>query len=570
MNAKSITYAYPAHITQQTPSGKPLIFFAAPATQIDQWVGVPQRSRLDDEETIGFQRQENKARIRELSSFYHDERNIVQNPLLAAPQSATSVTFKTLDGNPDFGTIEIVSEDFSDTSLLELMTQVVAGLESRVSDLKDAPLDQERLSSIMDRGRKEHGLDVVVDEDDEDEDGAEENGGNGDDADAASVLLTDETHLIDFYTELKGRIKVLEALDPDVKPQRILGFDRNAMISYLKPIMLVDGQHRLKGAVLAAETFAEGGEGEAFLLEAAENGKDPAEAKAEFIAQHARRLPVSLLLDPSPSEHVFQFVVVNQKATPMGKALLGTIVSTSLSKDELDPVAQRLKDAGIKLDDSQAIAYLTRADESPFKNFVQTGITGAAGDRTTSLQWPVLKGLVGVFRELSGGKIYGQKTDWARVWGKNHLDDSAFVASFDTHEEKLAEWARPDGPWREVFIRFYSNIREKFGADDPEASNAWGTTRSNLYNKVSLTILAADYFEFLRMQKKTLHTVVDVDSTMEDWLEGVNPAYFNRNWKVEKKDTPLIRRTWARLWNEYRKNPESLPKEGEFNPTTGA
>ncbi|MFD3618768.1 hypothetical protein ACFWWT_26705 [Streptomyces sp. NPDC058676] len=570
MNAKSITYTYPAHITQQTPSGKPLVFFAAPATQIDQWVGVPQRSRLDDEETIGFQRQENKTRIRELSSFYHDERNIVQNPLLAAPQSATSVTFKALDGNPDFGTIEIVSEDFSDTSLLELMNQVVAGLESRVPDLKDAPLDQERLSSIMDRGRKEHGLDVVVDEDDEDEDGAEENGGNGDDADAASVLLTDETHLIDFYTELKGRIKVLEALDPDVKPQRILGFDRNAMISYLKPIMLVDGQHRLKGAVLAAQTFAKGGEGEAFLLEAAESGKDPAEAKAEFIALHARRLPVSLLLDPSPSEHVFQFVVVNQKATPMGKALLGTIVSTSLSKDELEPVAQRLKNAGIKLDDSQAIAYLTRAEESPFKNFVQTGITGATGDRTTSLQWPVLKGLVGVFRELSGGKIYGQKTDWARVWGKNHLDDSAFVAAFDTHEEKLAEWARPDGPWREVFIRFYSNIREKFGADDPEASNAWGTTRSNLYNKVSLTILAADYFEFLRMQKKTLHSVADVDSTMEDWLEGVNTAYFNRNWKVEKKDTPLIRRTWARLWNEYRKNPESLPKEGEYNPTTGA
>ncbi|MEU2448991.1 hypothetical protein ABZ605_02845 [Streptomyces sp. NPDC012765] len=570
MNAKSITYTYPAHITQQTPSGKPLVFFAAPATEIDQWVGVPQRSRLDNEETIGFQRQENKTRIRELSSFYHDERNIVQNPLLAAPQSAISVTFNALDGNPDFGTIEIVSEDFSDTSLLELMTKVVEGLEARVPDLKEAPLDQERLSSIMDRGRKEHGLEVVVDEDDEDEDAVEENGGNGDDADTASVLLTDETHLIDFYTELKGRIKVLGVLDPDVKPQRILGFDRNAMISYLKPIMLVDGQHRLKGAVLAAEDFAKGGEGEAFLLEAAEDGKDPGEAKAEFIAKHARRLPVSLLLDPSPSEHVFQFVVVNQKATPMGKALLGTIVSTSLSKDELDPVAQRLKNAGIKLDDSQAIAYLTRADESPFKNFVQTGITGATGDRTTSLQWPVLKGLVGVFRELSGGKIYGQKTDWARVWGKYHLDDSAFVAAFDTHEEKLTEWARPDGPWREVFVRFYSNIRDRFGADDPQASNAWGTTQSNLFNKVSLTILAADYFEFLRMQKKTLHSIADVDSTMEDWLEGVNPAYFNRNWKVEKKDTPLIRRTWARLWNEYRKNPEALPKEGEYNPAAGA
>ncbi|QCW78227.1 hypothetical protein EQG64_15005 [Streptomyces sp. S6] len=571
MNAKTITYTYPAHVTQQTASGKPLVFFAAPATEIDRWVGVPQRSRLDDEETIGFQRQENKTRIRELSSFYHDERNIVQNPLLAAPQTKTLVEFEELDGHPQFGTIKIVSPDFSDTSLLDLMTQVVEQLESRVPELKETDLDPDRLSSIMDRGRKEHGLEVLTEEDeDEDEEGAEENGGNGDDTDAASVLLTDETHLIDFYTELKGRIKVLGALDSDANPDRILGFDRNAMISYLKPIMLVDGQHRLKGAVLAAESLAEGSEGEDFLLDAAEAGKDPGQAKAEFIGQHSRKLPVSLLMDDSPSEHVFQFVVVNQKATPMGKALLGTIVSTSLSKEELDPVAQRLKDAGIKLDDSQAIAYLTRADESPFKNFVQTGITGATGDQNTHLQWSVLKGLVSIFRELSGGKLFAQKNDWAKAWAKFHLDDSSYVAAFDTHKEKLAEWGRPDGPWREVFIRFYSNIREKFGSDDPEALNAWGTTRSNLFNKVSLTILAADYFEYLRTQKRTLNNLADVDATMSEWLDGVNLAYFNRNWKVEKKDTPLIRRTWARLWNDYRRNPDYLPKEGEFNPTAGA
>ncbi|GGZ09838.1 hypothetical protein CP967_15310 [Streptomyces nitrosporeus] len=571
MNAKTITYTYPAHITQQTASGKPLVFFAAPATEIDRWVGVPQRSRLDDEETIGFQRQENKTRIRELSSFYHDERNIVQNPLLAAPQTKTLVEFEELDGHPQFGTIKIVSPDFSDTSLLDLMTQVVEQLESRVPELKETDLDPDRLSSIMDRGRKEHGLEVLTEEDDEeDEEGAEENGGSGDDTDAASVLLTDETHLIDFYTELKGRIRVLEALDTDVNPDRILGFDRGAMISYLKPVMLVDGQHRLKGAVLAAESLAEGSEGEDFLLDAAEAGKDPGQAKDEFIGQHSRQLPVSLLMDDSPSEHVFQFVVVNQKATPMGKALLGTIVSTSLSKEELDPVAQRLKDAGIKLDDSQAIAYLTRTDESPFKNFVQTGITGATGDQNTHLQWSVLKGLVSIFRELSGGKLFAQKNDWAKAWAKFHLDDSSYVATFDTHKEKLAEWGRPDGPWREVFIRFYSNIREKFGSDDPEALNAWGTTRSNLFNKVSLTILAADYFEYLRTQKRTLNNLADVDATMSEWLDGVNLAYFNRNWKVEKKDTPLIRRTWARLWNDYRRNPDYLPKEGEFNPTAGA
>ncbi|MFD6414709.1 ParB N-terminal domain-containing protein, partial [Nocardia asteroides] len=169
MNAKTITYTYPAHITQQTASGKPLVFFAAPATEIDRWVGVPQRSRLDDEETIGFQRQENKTRIRELSNFYHDERNIVQNPLLAAPQTKTLVEFEELDGHPQFGTIKIVSPDFSDTSLLDLMTQVVEQLESRVPELKETDLDPDRLSSIMDRGRKEHGLEVLTEADDDED-----------------------------------------------------------------------------------------------------------------------------------------------------------------------------------------------------------------------------------------------------------------------------------------------------------------------------------------------------------------------------------------------------------------
>ncbi|MBB2747104.1 UNVERIFIED_ORG: hypothetical protein FHR35_006983 [Microbispora rosea subsp. rosea] len=563
MTAKTITYSYPAYIAQQTPTGKPLVFFAAPATEIEEWVGVPQRSRLDQGETIGFQRQENKNRISELSRFYHDERNIVQNPLLGAPQSETFVIFKAHEGHSHFGALEIVSQDFSETSLLSLMSQVVERLMSRVPELRDASLDQDRLSAIIEKARKEHGLSIEAPED-EDEDDIEV--ANNDDADATSVLLTDETHLIDFYTELQGRIKVLEALDPDMKPDQILGFDREAMISHLKPVMLVDGQHRLRGAVLAAELLADDQKGEEFLLKAVEDGREPTEAKAEYVRQHVRCLPVSLLMDSSPSEHVFQFVVVNQKATPMGKALLGTIVSTSLSKDELSHVAERLKDADIKLDDSQAIAYLTRADESPFKNCVQTGIKGAGGDRSTALQWAVLKGLVSVFRELSGGKIYGEPTDWARVWGKHHLDESELVADFDTHEEKLAEWKRPDGPWRDIFIRFYSNIRERFGSEDPEAHNAWGTTQSNLFNKVSLTILAADYFEFLRMHKRTLNSTQDVDSTMDEWLEGVNNTYFNRNWKVDKKDTPAVRKRWASLWHTYRKNPESLPKEGQFNP----
>ncbi|MFJ9775578.1 hypothetical protein ACIRVF_30760 [Kitasatospora sp. NPDC101157] len=565
-----IAFEYPAHITRQTDDGTPLVFFAAPATEIESWVGIPQRSRLADEETIGFQREESRPRIREISSFYRDERNVVQNPLLAAPQSDSAATFVPLDGHSEFGVIRITSEDFSGKSLLDLMTRVVQRLEARVPDLKETQLDPEKLAAISRRAREEHDFYGGLDEDLEGEDDVSVSPA-GDNSDAASVLLTDETHLIDFYTELRGRINVLKVMDPGTIPDEFIGFGREAMLSYLKPIMLVDGQHRLKGAVLAAEQKANGPEGEEFLLNAVEDGLDADQAKERYLTANARRLPVSLLLNPSPSEHVFQFVVVNQKATPMGKALLGTIVSTSLSREELEPVAQRLQNAGIKLDDSQAVAYLTRHDSSPFKGWVQTGM---AGDQKGYLQWNVLKDLVSIFRQLSGGKLFGQRNDYADVWKKKLLGESAFVSDFETFEEKAAAWAQPDGPWRSVFIAFYTRIRDEFGSGDLEAHNAWGSTQSNLFNKISLTILAADYFEYLTTLKQTLNSLDDVHTTITEWLEGVNRTYFDRDWRMEgrgiKKDTPVIRRTWASLWSEYRKNPESLPKVTSYNPAAKA
>jgi hypothetical protein len=269
-------------------------------------------------------------------------------------------------------------------------------------------------------------------------------------------------------------------------------------------------------------------------------------------------------MDASPSEHVFQFVVVNQKATPMAPALLGTIVSTSLGTDELKPIAQRLLNARIKLEDSRAIAYLTRAPESPFRGLVQTGMRG---DRSEHLQWTVLQGLVRVFREFSGGRLYGYKNDYASLWCQRFLSQSELISDTETHEEKKELWGQPDGPWRDVFVRFFTLLRDFFGdPGDIEASNAWGNTRSNLFNKVSLTILSADYFEYLTSSKQTLNSIEDVDRTFQGWLDGVNRGYFNRDWQLTnvKKDSVKVRNKWATLWLEYRRDPSRLPKVSEY------
>ncbi|GAB40094.1 hypothetical protein GOSPT_088_00080 [Gordonia sputi NBRC 100414] len=92
-------YQYPAYEMVQVAGSKPLVLFGAPATDISEWAGIPQRGRLDDSETAGFQREENPNRVRELSEFFADSANVVQNPLLCATQDSSAVTFSRNDNS---------------------------------------------------------------------------------------------------------------------------------------------------------------------------------------------------------------------------------------------------------------------------------------------------------------------------------------------------------------------------------------------------------------------------------------------------------------------------------------
>ncbi len=564
-------FRYPALTLKQTAQSKPLVLFAAPATDIDQWVGVPQRRRLSGEETVGWQREENPDRLRELTRFFSDGRNVVQNPLLGAVQDGAKVRFEPKGGS-GFGELVVEAHDAAEWSLLEVLRAVCHRLEARVPWLADSELPESRLRTAMELARESHGLEIAepdtgeIDDtqgDELDEPSMEE---IEEPSETASAVFDEETQILDFYQELKVRIDILERLGPDAALQAILGFTRDAMLGYLKPVVLVDGQHRLRGAVRAARELLDSEQGQEMQAQAVDEGDSPEEAAANVLNGLARALPFSLLMDDSPEEHVFQFVVVNQKATPMGRALLGTIVSTSLAKDELEAVADRLRRAGIPLDDAQAVAYLTRADASPFVSLVQTGVSG---DQSSHLQWTVLKGLTTIFRELRGGRLYGQNNDYADIWRTRHLDESAMVTDGADPSEKYRLWSAPGGPWRSVFMRFYALVRDRFGdPSDMNASNAWGNTDSNLFNKISLTILAADYFQFLCDRRLSLNAMEDVDSTVNEWLDGTNPSYFNRDWGLTsiKKDQTAVRNKWAATWTEYRKNPVRLPRSENYRP----
>ena len=554
--------------------GPLVVMFAAPATEIDAWSGVPQRERFDDNhETIGFQREENQKRLDQLSLFFRDPRNVAQNPLLCAQRSEAFVRFIPDDASGEtdvqIGVVEIDDEDLSSIPLNELLLRLLSVLESRQPTLQHATPSAERQSKLQERLRNELGhLPVESNADDEATDVLEESSIEG--------LFSSETHVVEFWQEVKLRSILIETLDPSTKQDIVdgdsfLGFERDALISYLKPVFLVDGQHRLQGAVRAAADQAADAMKSGEVETRIESGEDPEVVAEELIEQYSRKLPVALLMDTNVEEHVFQFVVVNQKATPVGKALLGTIVATSLTDAELQGVQDRLEQVRIDVKDSQAVAWFTRSPESAFRGLVQQGIEDEEGGK---LPWTVLRDMLAVFRTLKGGRLYhSPRIDYADKWRRNQLLSSDYVrAVYDSMDDAeniitaMELWSAVDGPWRGVANAFFTEVRDILG--DPgnlEAGNGWGRL-SNLYNKVSLNILIGDFFQWLTDRGETINSDDNCSKLVREWLSDVDRAYFNRDWKLEgvKRDSTGIRSQWAEVWVDYRKDPTRLPSVTQY------
>ncbi|MBM4694361.1 hypothetical protein GS434_11860 [Rhodococcus hoagii] len=560
-------FKYSGVVSQQMPDSPQIVLFSAPAVEIAQWAGIPQRRRIDHGdgvETAGFQREEKPTRVSELSKFMADHRNVIQNPLLTATQEDGAVAVVDLGEDRCF--VEISEVDLSELTLHDLLARARAGLVARIPSLKErqprpklqAQLRQSLSLASLDSGNSALDQDAYDDSEEE----------NGPVDDPAAGLFQEETQVVDFYDEINSRLAVLEELGESGNTlDEIGGFSRDYVESLAKPIVLVDGQHRLKGALQAVDDFIESTEGRDQLQHLVDSGHSPEEATALVRKSASRSLPVSLLATSDPSEHVFQFVVVNQKATPMSNALLGTIVSTSLSQDELQPIADRLSTAGIKLESSRAVAYLSRSPESPFRGLVATGVRG---DQSGALPWSVLVSLANMVRELDGKTFHPPRVNSIRTWRRLHLPKTGLIpAEIDNEEARIRFWSQPDGPWRKLFIELHKSIRDKFGDTvDMKSHNAWGVTRSNLFNMVSLSILTVDYFAFLKETQRSLDDWEDVTQSIGDWIGDLNPQYFNRDWRMSKtkKDQTAIKEAWSAAWFGYRTDSERMPRVEVYNP----
>ncbi|NOK47382.1 MULTISPECIES: ParB N-terminal domain-containing protein [pseudomallei group] len=559
-------FRYPCVRIQQDQSAKDLLVFSAPALEIDSWVGIPQRLELGGNETAGFQRTVSRSREAALRQFFGDDRNVIQNPILAAIRQApgVQVTYEACAEDGNLGYVTITFEQLTEAPMVQLLGLARAYLESRAPELKNRPVPNELIATLSGQLPKDllesqdgnlpdsnlPGLDI----DDDD---------TGDDGERAEEAIFDESQITDFWDHLRAREEIAKKLPPDKISEGLLGFDRLTIEAYLRPVILVDGQHRLRGAVLATEEKVDSSEkAKELVIE----GLSTTEIRWRLGRELGRSLPVSLLMDDSPSEHVFQYVVVNQKATPVPKALLGTIISTSLVADELDKIATRLEDARVDLEGARIISILSKAEDSPFAGKVAKGMEG----ESDKLPWSVLGSLADIFRFLEGAKFYHDPSaDQAKIWRGLHLEDSPIVADWQAkgYESALAYWSDLNGPWLEFFKEFWKCTRGKLASEDMSAHNAWGNARdSNIFNKPSLHILATDFFAFLKEQRTKLQSHQQISNLVDAWLEYVAPNYFARDWKLSgvKKDSVGTRRQWSKLWAGHRQIGGSAPAPLEF------
>ncbi|OUL56897.1 hypothetical protein [Pseudoalteromonas ulvae] len=545
-----LTFKYPAVCIKQSDNSKPLIMFGANAIEIEKWAGIPQKKSFDvgSAETSGFQRTENTKRLKQLSSFYENEKNVVQNNLICALKNIEGGSVSFLSDNGITGEIVIEFPNLYTASFETLFSLLRTSLESRLGAIV---VDKNTTAYTSLKSK----LDELNDEDDFDEPVDSQN----EDTEQESIIF-EETHLDEFLLDVAIRHELLKELSSAfIEEHKFLGFDRQSLLAFLLPITLVDGQHRLKGATLAARNKAND-EAQDLAIEKLEAGGCVDNIEEELSLKYARTLPISLLMEEDPKEQVFQFVVINQKATPIGKSLLGTIISTSLTTSEMEAVTERLQDSGIAMEDARAITWAARNPSSPFCGLVERG---TQSEKKDLLQWNVMGSLIQIFKELKGGSLYHTKNDYAKRWKEKYLSESSMISS-DNTKDAFEEWRTLNGTWRDFFIAFWRKVKDELAQDTNESRfNYWGNTRkSNIFNKISLTILAADFFKYLVTTKTTINHIDEISEVVDDWLEDVNRAYFDVDWDLKgvKKDSTGIRERWSENWADYRENPERLPQ----------
>jgi hypothetical protein len=206
----------------------------------------------------------------------------------------------------------------------------------------------------------------------------------------------------------------------------------------LKPGLIIDGQHRIRGTA----------------------------KRGEF--------PFSVLLMPFASwgELAFQFIVNNGTAKKVGDGLLISIVGDSLSPADLAETDTRLNRAGVKVSLIQAVMYVQNA-ENPFAGMLNFSVPGELGFLDAKAmkskvveQWWGTRGQTGQKPNMKTLSVHDhRKWDLYELFGN--------VCTGPNRGDKIRDW-QDSKKWFEYFRVFWEAIADNYKPRLwPAASSKW-------------------------------------------------------------------------------------------------
>lgn len=552
-----LRYTYPALRYSQLPSGgkddTDIVCLVAPCDEMLQWAGIPRKSEevaadaAGEGERItlhGYQREAESKRLAQLVMFFQNPQNIVPTSILLARRFAQQVQFDPQGHEIDFGGVKaqigqlcIETAISADAPLSELLSALKSCLLQRNANLSKTTVNEKLLSKWKAKLSIQDGQDHDVLEDqalvDTDEEAEDVSAGNP---------YSPDTHIEDFYKEIVLRLRLCQELPFLDSGDHLLGLNRQMIMDYLAPVTVVDGQHRLLGAKDALDEqvrrYMNSEEYETRLV--ADPNLNSEQEETERRRSERRVFSATMLMNSDWTEHVFQFVVVNQKVKPISKALLSSIISTSLSSEEIDNIQNRLQKAGIQIDDYKVMGRLTEDPSSPFKGFVKKGFTADRSEDKLKLEWTVLNGLASDFRELKNLKPYHKRVpgqlDPALEWKERYLLGSGMLDEYGSANclDNFEAWRNPtQGLWINAFCEFWRRARERL-SDDSNDLTRWGEQPkiSNIFNGATMSALQSDFFDYLFNKEVAPKTWEDFSASIDAYFSNMKPEFFGRPWNL--------------------------------------
>ncbi|MCX7569198.1 hypothetical protein OS242_04435 [Tumebacillus sp. DT12] len=467
-----------------------LATFVVGVSDLVNWAGVP-RKKYSDTEKILFQRPIDDSRLDKIKSHYSS--CVTPNSLLVTFKEGSITNLGEIqDGllaqNTYFGQLQVRVSDV-DRNIVQDIDSVIESLNIRLGNNPHEEIDEESEIELTDTDEE-----LIVD--------------------YKSYLSDTLTFLREFRARIETGGEVSEQEREEIE---------TFCEDYLKPAFLVDGQHRTHGALRKIyDEYANGNAGYEILM------------------------PISAVINADWKESVFQFVIINQTSQKIDNKFLSSIISTSLTDDELVSFRNQLERSGAPVTEALIVNKLNSSmvevdgvQINPFYNNIEHRVPG---ESETAIRYTTVTSLVRRLREFKG------------------TTSAAFGRPYETYrnlvlnEFGLSEEAWQHDSWFKFFVYLWHLIEEAFTSDeelkylplkvDDNGNRENGT---HLSLKVSMLFIQDHFINYINNSYSLLkqipgHEITfvngDVDysalrSVFKQWIHqhGKGHDFFESPWK---------------------------------------